>query len=439
MIEDERLAGCHRSLEPLAAAARHARPSCALHQSVSESVTYPLALHKPRLPAASAASGVDATAPTGHRRRLLVAWCGICDTGGAEQGAGATMAAAGRSVRYLAALALLLAACTPSSGGTAPAGPAEVTGAPAVAPAPRPVRAAYVVLGSSALPAWLAQDEGIFARYGLDVELTYIAGQVRIGEALVGGDLDVGIGPAELAIAPTLEGADLAMVASWNNRSAFSVLVLPGVQTVADLQGKRVGVTRRRSLSETWATTTLGQFGLVPERDYSFLAIGGQAEQLAALQAGAVDAAVLTPPTNLLARQLGFFELLNYRDYALEFAGMGLNTTRRYLKEQPETLDRLLRALAEGVALVVQQPELAVATLGRQTQVEDRELLAEAVRFEQSRAARDLLPTSAGLKAALDEVTRNNPRGASASPDDFVDLTLVRGLNESGFIASLYP
>src|SRR4051794_7170125 len=114
------------------------------------------------------------------------------------------MVAAGRSVRYLAALALLLAACTPSSGGTRPAAPGVAAGATA-APAPRSVRAAYVVLGSSALPAWLAQDEGIFARYGLDVELIYIAGQVKIGEALVGGDLDVGIGPAELAMAPALE------------------------------------------------------------------------------------------------------------------------------------------------------------------------------------------------------------------------------------------
>jgi NitT/TauT family transport system substrate-binding protein len=350
------------------------------------------------------------------------------------------MATARRSGRYLAALVLLLlAACTPPGGGTVPAGPGIAAGATAPTPAPRPVRAAYVVLGSSALPAWLAQDEGLFARYGLDVELTYIAGQVKIGEALVGGDLDVGIGPAELSIAPSLEGADLVMVASWNNRSAFSVLVLPGIQTVADLQGKRVAVTRRRSLSETWATSVLGQFGLVPERDYSFLAIGGQAEQFAALQAGAVDAAVLTPPTNLQGRQLGFSELLSYRDFALEVTGMGLNTSRHYLRERPETLDRLLRALAEGVALVIQQPEVAMATLSQHTRVDDRELLAEAVRFEQNRAARDLLPTAAGLRAALDEVTRNNPKGANTSPDDFVDLTLVRGLNESGFIGSLYP
>jgi ABC-type nitrate/sulfonate/bicarbonate transport system substrate-binding protein len=229
------------------------------------------------------------------------------------------------------------------------------------------------------------------------------------------------------------------MVASWNNRTAFSAVVQPDIRSVADLQGKRVAVTRRRSLSETWAAMTLSQFGLVPERDYAVLAIGGQAEQLAALQAGAVDVGVLTPPTNLVGRQLGFQELLSYRDYAYEFAGMGVNTTRRYLREQPETVDRLLRALAEGVALMLQQPETAMAVLGRHTRVEDRELLQESVRFEHSRSARDVLPTAAGLRAALDEATRNNPKGASASPDEFVDLTLVRALNDSGFIRALYP
>src|SRR5918911_1893153 len=139
---------------------------------------------------------------------------------------------------------------------------------------------------------------------------------------------------------------------------------------MADVRGKRVGVTRRRSLSETWATNAFSQFGLAPERDYAFLAIGGQTEQLAALQAGGLDVAVLTPPTNLQARQLGYHELLSYRDFAFEFAGMGVNTTRRFLRERPDTLDRLVRALAESVALALQQPEVAMATLSRHTGVE---------------------------------------------------------------------
>jgi ABC-type nitrate/sulfonate/bicarbonate transport system substrate-binding protein len=346
-----------------------------------------------------------------------------------------------RVIPSVALLLALLAACTPPSSGPAadrPAG-ADAAAAGESAPAPpRRVRAAYVVLGSSALPAWLAEDQGLFQKYGLTVELSYIAGQVKIGEAIIAGELDVGIGPVELTVGPALEGADLVMVASWNGRAAFSALVQPGIQTVADLQGKRVAVTRRGSLSETWASRILGQFGLAPDRDYTLVPIGGQGEQLAALQAGAIDAAVLAPPTNLRARQLGYHELLSYYDFNFELAGMGVNTTRRYLREQPETLDRLVRALAEGVAIMHQDPDTSVTTLGRYMKVDDRELLDEALRFEQSRSTRDLLPTRPGVQAALDELARHNPKATTANPDDYVDLTLVRHLNDSGFIPGLY-
>src|SRR5437763_1123299 len=84
----------------------------------------------------------------------------------------------------------------------------------------------------------------------------------------------------------------------------------------------------------------------------AYVAIGGQAEQFAALQNGALDGAILTPPTNLLAVRLGYRELLNYREYSLDFANVGLVTTRRYLREQPDAVDRMLRASAEAVAIM---------------------------------------------------------------------------------------
>ena len=197
-----------------------------------------------------------------------------------------------------------------------PAVPAQPA-TPAVGEAPTPpqrVRAAFVAIASSMLPAWIAKDERLYERYGLDVELAYVAGAAKIAEALLAGELDVGIAPATSAFGPGLEGADTVMLASWANKLGFSALVQPGLQTVADLRGKRVGVSRRGSNSEIWAAAVLGSFGLEPERDYTVLSIGGQAEQLAALQNGAIDVAIMTPPLNLRARQLGFRELLSYRD-----------------------------------------------------------------------------------------------------------------------------
>jgi len=337
-------------------------------------------------------------------------------------------------------LAALIAGC--AGAGAPPAGaPAAAPGtASGSAPAaPAHVRAAYVAIAGNMLPAWIAEDQGLFRKYDLDVELSYIAGAAKIAEALVAGELDVAVAPASSAMGPALEGADLTMVASWSNKLAFSAYAQPSIQAPADLRGKTIGVSRRGSNSEIWATAVLAPFGLAPDRDFTYLSIGGQAEQLAALQNASVDVAVLTPPTNLRARDLGYREVLSYRDYRLDYANVGLVTSRHYARDQAATLDRLLRALAEGTAVLLRDDETTLAVLGRYTKTEQRDLLEETLAFERSRTSRDMLPTAAGLQAALDEMAATNPKAVGADPLSFADLGPVQALNDSGFIASLYP
>jgi NitT/TauT family transport system substrate-binding protein len=304
---------------------------------------------------------------------------------------------------------------------------------------PARVRMAFVTLASNTLPIWIAQDEGLFAKYGLDIELIYIAGAAKVAEALLGGDVDIAATVPVSAVGPALEGADLVLIASWANRVAFSLHVSPAVQSVADLRDKRVAVTRRGSDGEIWARSVLRQFGLEPERDYHFLAAGGQVEAVAGMQNGAFDAVVIGPPVTIRARQLGLRELLGYRDYGVEAASVGLVTSRRYLREQSDVVARLLRACAEGIALQLQQPEIALAALSRWTDTTDREVLEETLAFQETRTAREMLPSPASLQAALEDIATANPKAAGANPDDFVDLTLVRQLNDSGFIRGLYP
>jgi NitT/TauT family transport system substrate-binding protein len=311
-------------------------------------------------------------------------------------------------------------------------------GAEAEPSPPTAVRAAFVVIGSAVLPAWIAADRGIFERYGLDVELIYVPGLAKISEALLANEIDFGVVPAPAAMGPGIQGADLVMVASWSSKSAFSLYGQPDLASVADLVGKRVSTTRRGSLGELWAAEVLSSYGLQPERDYAILPLGGQPEQLAGLQNRAVDAAALSIPTNIIARKLGFRELLNYQDHALEYAGVGLVTSRRFLAEQSEVAERLLQATAEAVAVMMQDSETALAVLSERTRQDDRELLEESLSFERERTSRDLMPTPEGLQAALDSLAVNNPAAEGADPNRFVDLSLVRKLNDSGFISSLY-
>jgi NitT/TauT family transport system substrate-binding protein len=350
-----------------------------------------------------------------------------------------------RSWTVLALLGGLLAACAapnaPASPASAPSsgGPNAVSGSASPPPAPLTrVRAAYVSIASNMLPAWIDVDEGIYRKYGLDVELSYIAGAAKISEALIAGELDFGVAPASSAIGPGLEGVDTVMIASWTSKLSFSALVQASLQTAADLRDKRIGVTRRGSNSEIWSTAVLAKFGMQPDRDYTVLSVGGQAEQLAALQNGALDAAILTPPTNLLARQMGFKELLSYKDYALDFANVGAVTTRRFLQAQPDVVDRFLRASAEGVAVMMTNPDVTRKALTHYTEVDDPAMLDETLAFEYSRTARDMLPTPGGMRGAIEELANSNPKAVGANPDDYLALAPLQRLIDSGFIAGLY-
>jgi NitT/TauT family transport system substrate-binding protein len=355
----------------------------------------------------------------------------------------------GSGIVAFALVGLMLVACAAPGPGAARAPRADqgtqagtdtqAAGGPSAPAGPlTKVRAAYVVIGGPVLPTWIAKDTGIYERYGLDVEMMLIAGLAKVAEAMIAGEIDVGISPAPTAIGAGLEGADLVMIACWSDKSSFSLYVQPGLQTVADVHGKRLGVTRRGSASELWASAVLASFGLVPERDYAILPMGGQPEQLAGLMNGAVDGAILGVPTNLLARKGGYRELLSYRDHALEFSNIGAIVSRRYLREQPAVAERFLQATAEGVAVMRRDTETALAVLGQRTEVNDREMLEETLAFELLRTPADMVPTPAGLRGALQELAVNNPKAADANPEDFVDLTLIRRLNDSGFIQNLY-
>lgn len=358
-----------------------------------------------------------------------------------------TIAGHRKSIGIVVLIGLLLACAAPSGavpGGASaqavlhPRGAQQPTSSVVEQGPPAPVRAAFVVMGSAVLPCWIAADRGIYERYNLDVELIYIPGLAKISEALLANEIDFGVVPAPAALGPAIQGADLVMVASWANKSAFSLYGQPSITSVADLAGKRVSTTRRGSLGELWAAEVLGRYGLQPERDYAVLPLGGQPEQLAGLQNGAVDAATLSIPTNILARKLGFRELLNYQDNALDYASVGLVTSRHFLAEQPDAAERFLKASAEGVAVMVQDTEASLAVLGDRLKQDDGELLEESLAFERSRTARDMVPTPEGLQAAMDSLAVNNPMAEGVDATQYADLTLVRNLKDSGFITGLY-
>ena len=194
----------------------------------------------------------------------------------------------------LSSLGLLLASCQSAP---PPASPTSVEVRPKLV-------VGYVALNATQLPTWVAREQDIFARNGLDVDLQYLPTSTSPTAALLAGEVQVTIA-AEQPIQASLNGADLVYIAAPTSTIFFTLFSRPDIADAAGLKGKKVGITGVGAATETAARMALRSLHMDPVADVTMANLGTAQNILAALQSGAVDAGVLSSPTNLQARALG--------------------------------------------------------------------------------------------------------------------------------------
>src|SRR4249919_993737 len=156
------------------------------------------------------------------------------------------------------------------------------------------IRIGYPSISSRQAQLWIAKDEGLFKKYGLDVELIFLrGGQVAI-QALTGSDPPiVTIGNVIIA---NLQGHDIVLVASVENSYDQSVFARPGTFTqMEQLKGKRFGISGFGSATHNAALILFKKFNLEPNKDVSLVVAGPTSERLSAVEGGRIDATLLTP------------------------------------------------------------------------------------------------------------------------------------------------
>src|SRR5262249_29218624 len=146
---------------------------------------------------------------------------------------------------------------------------------------------------------------------GLDVELVSISSTTQALKAMVTGQIHFGTLDPVSAIQASAEGADVVLLFGAANRLIFSVLSQPSIQQPQELRGKTVAITRIRSASHTAGRVAFKAGGLTPDQDFARRQLGEAAAILAGLEAGQVDAGVMSAPTSTRARHAGFRQLIN--------------------------------------------------------------------------------------------------------------------------------
>jgi ABC-type nitrate/sulfonate/bicarbonate transport system substrate-binding protein len=231
-----------------------------------------------------------------------------------------------------------------------------------------PVRGAYPSANVQFLPAFVSLEKGFYKREGLDAELISVRSAVTAVQALLGNQIHFifSVGPQMPSI---WEGSDIILLAQMIGRPTFSLMVTPDIQKIGDLEGKKIGVSFGGS---TFAgiKALLEVYKMNPEKDVQYVSIPGSQPKIAAMQQGIIQAALLAPPSDYVAMKGGFKRLVNLADVFKDTSFSGLAATGKTIRENPQFVKRMVRAIVRGVIHTRDHPEDAIQTMVKHWRME---------------------------------------------------------------------
>ena len=301
------------------------------------------------------------------------------------------------------------------------------------------MRIAYSSISGAYVGIWVAHDAGLFAKEGLDNQMILIPSATQLAQVAVAGDVDIaslGGGPM---IAATLSRADLKVIGNNVNKMIFSIHAKPEVKSIEELRGKRIGVSRFGSSSDVSARYALRKFNLDPQKDVILLQLGSMSSIFGALRSGAVDGALVSPPTQFLSEKLGFKELVSITEMNFAYPNPAMAVPGDLIRKRPDLLDRFMRAYVRGVHRARTDREFAIKSLAKYTTVTDPVLLGKTYDFYLDKVVeRAPYINMGGMQNALDDLARTIPAAKTAKPEQFVDMRFLDKLEKSGLLNELY-
>ncbi|MET0500159.1 MAG: ABC transporter substrate-binding protein [Candidatus Binatia bacterium] len=308
-------------------------------------------------------------------------------------------------------------------------------------PATAPLKIGTASFSTSTLSLWIAQEQGIFNKHGIEAQTILIRGGPTLVASLVAGDIHLAFTSGVSVLGAAAQGIDVKMLTSISSRVSWKLLAAPLIKKAPDLRGKRFGV--QSIVGSTWMYSMLAleQLGLEPKRDnITFLPIGDPVTLAHALETGRIDAVVLDP---VLGRGLvgkGFSLVLDLFQAKVLFPGLGLGLTRTYLDQQAPAVEKVVSALAESLVFIhapSNQP-IIVKSIMKNLRISDQAAAENGYQEQLLTLNRKPYPSLEGLRNAQRLMALQNPKVAGLKVEELIDSRFLRQLDESGFIDQLY-
>jgi NitT/TauT family transport system substrate-binding protein len=243
-----------------------------------------------------------------------------------------------------------------------------------------------------------------------------------------------------LLIAAALRGGDSVILAGMVNKGLQRILSNPDIKTPADLKGKRIGVTRIGAISHVVLLMMLPRWKM-SSNDVQVVQAGSSPNMLASLEKGGIDAAVMTIPSMFVAEDRGYRVLLDMADTDIFYLHSTIGTTRIYVKNNRDKVLRFLKGIVEGLAYVKQHRKESVDIVKKKLRIgaEQERNLDRSIELLITKYYEQVPYTSQrGVETILGYLEKENPKAKTADPKSFYDDSLLREIEASGFVKTLY-
>lgn len=307
-----------------------------------------------------------------------------------------------------------------------------VAGSARAASEPVRLKIIYSSFTGAYTPLWLAVEEKLGRKYGLEFEAVY-AGRARPHQLLLSGDAQYVVSTGTGVVSSYAVGTkDLVIIASFVNATGSSIFSKPQIKTAKELRGKTVASGRPGAVSDILLHYILKRkIGLEPGRDVKIVNVGDTPAILPALEKGVVDGAMLTTPSRLVAKRAGFRELVDFDELGVQYPYVGISTLKANVKKNPDVTLRLVRALTDAIQVFKTSRERSMSAMKKYLRGASDEMLDETYGYFTARMPRFPYPSVEAIKTALEMMADQFPQAASVDPQEVVDMSFVKQVESS--------
>jgi ABC-type nitrate/sulfonate/bicarbonate transport system substrate-binding protein len=298
------------------------------------------------------------------------------------------------------------------------------------------VRTGYSGISGYQVPLWLGVDLGLFKKYGIALEPILFRGGSESVAALASGEIHFDVVAPQPHIAAALSGSDIIIIGTYFNKHTYSIVARPGIRSAQELKGKKVGVLSLVGLNAIVINTALKHWG-IDEKSVTLLRAGGSRDRFTAVQAGLIDATMLTGAFVDRAKASGMNVLLDLSELDDSFPTVSLMTNRRLQSSKRNVVRGFLQAISEATYIFKNDPNLGKKSLSKWMRTQDQQTLDSA--YQSYAPIMSFPPYTAlpGIQVVLDDLATVRPDAKSRKAQEFVNEEVLRELDKQNFFEKL--